>query len=260
LISIIYTPQKTVKIYKVNRYKKNMASQMQIQSFTQLEKMVSKPTWKDILLELIAGNRLDPWNVDLVDLSDAFIKKVREMERMDFAVQANVILAASILLKYKSNYLKMLSVQSELPAFMPDEHVHNVEEVPQLTLSSRIPPKRQITLEELIVEMEKIIKYDQEKVHIPRGSIVETLDMELPERNIESDMQKVLDLVKTNTDSEGWSLFSRLRKGADLQETVYLLLCLLHLVQFGSLDIRQDGMFGEIFICLIQTPGNPPSS
>jgi segregation and condensation protein A len=227
-----------------------MATQMQIQSFTQLESMVAKPTWKDILLELIAGNRIDPWNIDLVDLSDAFIKKVREMERMDFAVQANVILAASILLKYKSNYLKMLSVQSELPSFIPEETPHAPEEVPQLTLSSRIPPKRQVTLEELIAEMEKIIKYDQEKVRIPRGSIVETLDMELPERNIESDMEKVLGLIRSNTDSEGWSLFSGIRKGADLQETVYLLLCLLHLVQLGSIDIRQDDLFGEIFICL----------
>ncbi|HSB46765.1 MAG TPA: segregation/condensation protein A [Candidatus Bilamarchaeum sp.] len=235
-----------------------MATQMHIQTFSHLESMVSKPTWKDILLELIAGNRIDPWNIDILELSDAFIKKVREMEKMDFAVQANVILAASILLKYKSNYLKMLSVQAELPAFMPEESPQGYEEVPPLTLSSRIPPKRQITLDELIVEMERIIKYDEQKVHVPRGSIVETVDLELPERDIESDMQKIMDLVRANTDSEGWSLFSRLREGADLQETVYLLLCLLHLVQSGSLDIRQDDLFGEIFICLLRKePENP---
>ena len=231
-----------------------MASQM-IQSFTQLESMVAKPTWKDILLELIASNRIDPWNIDLVALSDAFIKKVREMERMDFAVQANVILAASILLKYKSNYLKLLSVQSELSEFIPEEPILPSEDVPQLELSSRIPPKRQITLDELIVEMERIIKYDPaDRVHVPRGSIVETIDMELPERDIESDMKKVLEVVRANTDGEGWSLFSVVRKGADLQETVYLLLCLLHLVQSGTVDLRQDDLFGEIFICLLQDP------
>jgi segregation and condensation protein A len=238
-----------------------MATQMHIHTFSHLESMVSKPTWKDILLELIAGNRIDPWNIDIVELSDAFIKKVREMEHMDFAVQANVILAASILLKYKSNYLKLLSVQAEIPDFVPDERAENIEEIPQLTLSSRIPPKRQITLDELIVEMERIIKYDEQKVHVPRGSIVETVDLELPERDIENDLQKVFNLVKTNTDSEGWSVFSRIRQGADLQETVYLLLCLLHLVQIGSLDIRQDDMFGEIFICLLQkNPDNPQTA
>jgi segregation and condensation protein A len=232
-----------------------MATPMQIQSFSHLESMVSKPTWKDILLELIASNSIDPWNIDLLELSDAFIKKVREMEKMDFVMQANVILAASILLKYKSNYLKSLSYQSELPEFAPEgEHVMAGEdEYPELTLSSRIPPKRQITLEDLIGEMERIIKYDDtERVHIPRGSIVETFDMELPERDIEADMENVMARVRENTDEQGWSLFSRLTGGMEMRDTVYTLVCVLHLVQAGMLDIRQDKMFGEVFIFLMR--------
>ncbi len=233
-----------------------MANQMQLQSFSHLENMVSKPTWKDILLELIATNSIDPWNIDLVALSDAFIKKVREMERMDFAVQANVILAASILLKYKSNYLKMLSYQSEIPEFAPggeEAGVPLVEEYPELTLSSRIPPKRQITIEELIGEMERIIKYDEtERVHIPRGAIMETFDMELPDRDIDADMDRVMARVSQSTDSEGWSLFSKLTAGMEMRDTVYTLICILHLVQAGRLDIRQDTMFGEVFVYLMR--------
>ncbi len=230
-----------------------MANQMQLQSFSHLESMVSKPTWKDILLELISSNSIDPWNIDLVSLSDAFIKRVREMERMDFVLQANVILAASILLKYKSNYLRMLSYQSELPQFEPEEAPSIVEEYPELTLSSRIPPKRQITLEELIGEMERIIKYDEsERVHIPRGAIVETLDMELPDRDIDADMDRLMASVGENSDSEGWSLFSKLTSGMGMRDTVYTLVCVLHLVQAGKLDIRQDEMFGEVFIYLMR--------
>lgn len=232
-----------------------MATQMQLQSFSHLESMVSKPTWKDILLELISSNSIDPWNIDLVELSDAFIKKVREMEKMDFVLQANVILAASILLKYKSGYLRFLSYQSEIPEFASDGEPAALpgEEYPQLALSSRIPPKRQVTLEELIGEMERIIKYDEtERVHIPRGSIVETMDMELPDRDIEADMERILGMVRQNTDSEGWSLFSRLTGGMEMRDTVYTLVCVLHLVQEGLLDIRQDIMFGEVFIHLMR--------
>jgi segregation and condensation protein A len=227
--------------------------QLQLQSFSYFESMVSKPTWKDILLELIATNRIDPWNIDLLALSDAFIRKVREIERMDFAIQANVILAASILLKYKSNYLRALSYQSDLTEFAPEApQLPDAEELPQLTLSSRIPPKRQITLDELIGEMERIIKYDEtDRVRIPRGSIMETVDLEIPEHDIEHEMERVMGLVRQSTDSEGWSLFSRITGGADMREKVYTLLCLLHLVQSGSLDIRQDEMFGEIFIRLL---------
>ena len=241
-----------------------MATQVQLPSFQQfsyIENMVSKPTWKDILMELISSNSVDPWNIDLVLLADGFIKKVKEMERMDFVVQANVILAASILLKYKSDYLKALSYQTDLQEFPAeaDMPLADAEELPQLTLSSRIPPKRQITLDELVSEMERIIKYDEvERIHIPRGSIMETVDMDLGERDIEQDMSVILGRVRENTDPEGWSLFSSLVKGAEMRDVVYTLLCVLHLVQLGSLDLRQDKMFGEIFIFLPK--GKPASS
>lgn len=226
---------------------------LEIQSFSYLERMVSKPTWKEILLDLISSNRIDPWNIDLVQLADAFLKRVKDMERMDFTVQANVILVAAILLKYKSNYLKFLNYQSELTEFIPERDVEPVQEdLPILTLSSRIPPKRQITLDELLVEMERIIKYDTiEKVKLPRGSIVEMMDLELPERDIEHDMSEVLEKIKQNSDSEGWSLFSRLTQGSDLRKTVHTLLCLLYLVQRESIDLKQDEIFGEVFIKLI---------
>jgi segregation and condensation protein A len=233
-----------------------MANQLQLtsfQSFSHFESMVSKPTWKDILLDLISSNSIDPWNIDITALADAFIKRVREMEHMDFVLQANVILAASILLKHKSECLKALSYQSDLSQFeQPEEIVPlNPEELPVLTLSSRIPPKRQITMDELITEMEKVIHYDTtERVHIPRGAITETIDLDLGERDIEKDMAQMMTLVRENTDQEGWALFSRLVHGRDIQETVYTLLCLLHLVCDGELDIRQDKMFGEIFIHL----------
>lgn len=231
---------------------------MQLQSFSHLKTMVAQPTWKDILLDLISSNRLDPWNIDLMGLADAFISHVRKMESMDFVIQANVILAASILLKHKSNYLKMLSYQSELPGFLPGEEVlqetdgiRGVEELPQLTLSSRIPPKRQVTLDELVSEIERVMKHeDVERVRIPRGSIVETVDLELHDHDIERDMEQILHKVRENTDSEGWSLFSRITEGSNLREVVYTLMCLLHLVQMDAVDIRQDEMFGEIFIYL----------
>ncbi|MDD5340083.1 MAG: hypothetical protein PHV13_02430 [Candidatus ainarchaeum sp.] len=232
-----------------------------IQSFSYLERMVAKPTWKEILLDLIASDAVDPWNIDLTVLSDAFLKRIKEMEKMDFVVPANVILAAAILLKYKSNYLKFLNYQSELPEFIPEADAAGVgvEQLPVLTLSSRIPPKRQITIDDLLGEMERMIKYDAtERVSVPRGSITEVVDLELPEHDIEHDMADVLDRVRAGSDSEGWSLFSRLTDGCDLRKTVYTLLCLLHLMQNESVVLRQDVIFGELFIKMAGTV--PPAA
>lgn len=234
-----------------------MANQLQLtsfQSFSSFENMVSKPTWKDVLLDLISSNSIDPWNVDLVSLADAFVKRVREMKKMDFILQANVILAASILLKYKSEFLKTLNHQTTLSQFDQVEEetaLPEPEELPELTLSSRIPPKRQVTVDELITEMEKLINYEgRKRVTVPRGAITETVDLELGEKDIEKDMAEILLLVKKNVDENGWVLFSQITKNHNIEEIVYALLCLLHLVCDGVLDMKQDKMFGEILIHL----------
>ncbi len=225
-----------------------MTSQFDIHS------MVDKPTWKEMLLELIDQNRIDPWDVDIVLIADSFMKKINELEKLDLAVQANVILAAAILLKYKSEYLKYYTMeqQTALTEYPAEEPVMDVDEVPQLTLVSRIPPKRQITLGDLMGEMERVIQYDDsERTIIPRGAVSETIDFVITEENIEKKMEEVFERIRDNTDDSGWSLFSRILKNGESIEVIYTLISILHLVQSGKIDIKQDRMFGEIFIYLL---------
>ncbi len=225
-----------------------MASQFDIHS------MVEKPTWKEMLLDLIDQNKIDPWDVDIVLIADGFMKKIKEMERLDLAVQANVILAASILLKYKSEYLRFLTMEEPvIEAYPVEEPMGPIEEMPQLTLVSRIPPKRQITLDELMGEMEKVIKYENaDWERIPRGSISETIDFVIMEEDIGKKMDEVLERIKDNTDETGWSLFSRILKDSNSIEIIYTLISILHLVQERKINIKQDKLFGEIFIYLIE--------
>ncbi len=225
-------------------------------SYSYIEEMVEKPTWKEILLDLIDSNKIDPWNVDLIDISNAFLERIGQMEKMDLGVQANVILAASILLKYKSNYLGFLQ-QSELTEYMPDEgmpvDLPTFDDLPQLTLSSRIPPKRQITMDELVTEMERIIHYETEErtARKPRGSIQNTVDLELVEQDLESKMNEVLKKIKKHSDKTGWSRFSSITGREDSTGVIYTLLSILHLTQTEDVDILQEDMFGEIFIRIL---------
>jgi len=220
-----------------------------------LNGVVSKPQWKIVLLELIESKKIDPWNIDLVVIADAFLKKVREMEQLDLLVQANVILAAAILLRYKSDYLQFLQYQERMTDYLPaDEPQLETEEVPQLVLSSRIPPKRQITLDELVEEMEKVIRYesDDRLSRRPKGGIDEIVDLQLRDVDIEKRMEQVVARIKGSVDGEGWTLFSRLvEKREDKNEIIYALMTVLHLTQKEMIDIRQDKLFGEIFIKLL---------
>jgi len=214
-----------------------------------IESIVEKPTWKSILLELIETEKLDPWNIDLVEISDGFLRKIREMEKLDLLVPANIILAASILLKHKSNYIRMED-EVEQPMEVPEEPLDmEFDTVPQLTISSRIPPKRQITLDELMDEMESIIKYEnKERGKVKIDGMQELVNLHLDEVDIEKKMDEVLENIKKNTDKEGWALFSRILRESDNVEIITTLLSVLHLTQKELIQIRQDKIFGEIFI------------
>ncbi|MBS3067315.1 segregation/condensation protein A [Candidatus Micrarchaeota archaeon] len=214
-----------------------------------LESIVSKPTWKEILLELIDTKRLEPWKIDIVQIADNYMKKIREMEKISLVIPANIILAASILLRYKSEYLRF---EEPVQVIVPLEEGAEFEEMPQLELSARIPPKRQITLDELIQEMEKIIKYETtERVIKHRGGIEEFVNLPLRDVDIEKKMNEILGKIKNSVDDQGWTLFSRVIDKNDKIEIIYTLVSILHLTQKQTIDIKQDEIFGDIFIYLL---------
>lgn len=218
------------------------------QSGIDLEAIVGKPTWKQLLLELIVSERLDPWNIDIVKISDGFLKKVREMKKLDLLIPANIILASAILLRYKSDYLKLYEPQPEVMAYS-EEGESEPEQIPVLTITSRIPPKRQITLDELALELENALKYEG-TVYTPKhkGGIDEIMNFRLTGDDIEKTMKDMHEKLASQMDENRWVLFSNLTKDHKPIDTVYALLSILHLTQKNKVELHQEEIFGEILI------------
>ncbi len=215
-----------------------------------LEQIVSKPAWKEILLELINAHEIDPWNVDLIEIADAFLKRVREMRSLDLLIPANVILATAILLRHKSDYLRF--GEPTPPSMLYEDTIQlSGEEIPSLELASRIPPKRQITIQELMDEMERIIKYESSERLLKKQPKLEIVNLKLNGVDLEMKMEEMLNLVRSNIDDERWTMFSQLIKGKKNQEVIFCLLSLLHLAQKKMVGIHQDKLWDEIFIQLL---------
>jgi len=214
-----------------------------------LASMVRKPSWKQLLIELVLSEKLDPWDIDIIKVAEGFTKMVGDMKQLDFHVPANIILASAILLKYKSNALR---IYDEPEPIEEEEEIFDVVdegEIPQLQIKSRIPPKVPITLNELISEMEKVIKYDDpERVPKIRIKPRETVNLELSEYDIEKEMEKLYLRMKNQMDSESLVLFSALIKDKQPKEVINTLAPLLHLAQEKAIGMRQDEFWGEIFI------------
>lgn len=212
-----------------------------------LEDLVQKPMWKELLFELIETRQLDPWNVDIIALADGFLKKIKEMEKMELAVPGNTILAASILLRHKTDGVVW---EEPAPPVAFAEGAPPFEELPSLTLASRLLPRRQITLDELVQEMERVIRYEGERLIKPRGGIDTFVELPIAQVDIDQRMEETYGRLKTLQDQEGWVLFSRLAQNRE--EIIPVLMALLHLAQKEKIDLYQEVFFQEILIRILE--------
>src|SRR3989344_1744538 len=60
--------------------------------------------WQEIIYDLINTEQLDPWNVDIIILTNRFLEKIQELEE-NYFVSSKVLLAAALLLRIKSEIL-----------------------------------------------------------------------------------------------------------------------------------------------------------
>ncbi len=61
--------------------------------------------WQEIIYDLINTEQLDPWDINITILTDKYLEKISQLEEADFFVSSKVLLAASLLLRIKSEIL-----------------------------------------------------------------------------------------------------------------------------------------------------------
>ncbi|MEM3555221.1 MAG: ScpA family protein [Candidatus Micrarchaeia archaeon] len=213
-----------------------------------LEELVAQPTWREMLLDLVVTEKLDPWNIDLVEIATKYIERVRKLQKLDLRVPANLILAASILLRFKSDALKFEEEEQVVEEQTFIDEAQAPVEIPMLSLRTRIPRKRKVTLDELMSALEEVFEEQRRKQEKP--IVKESLLINLPKYDITERMKEIYNKVKKLADSTGLVTFSSLLKNKTREEIIYTLLPVLHLAQEGKLSVFQEKFFGEIFIQL----------
>src|SRR5208283_699572 len=121
-----------------------------------LQEFVQNATWRELLVELVSSNRLDPWDIDIEKVVDGYLGAIRKMKVLDLRVPANMVLAASILLRMKSDSLPIFAIQEEAP--MEEQLLAGPRvrpEVEQLVPRGRMQPSRKVTLSELLSALDQ---------------------------------------------------------------------------------------------------------
>ncbi len=229
--------------------KRSISGRAFIQTTVDLEKIVIQPTWREMLVELVASEQFDAWNVDIISIADKYLEKIRQMQVLELHVPANIILAASILLRFKSEALQFEEQVQDASQEVFLDGDRPAVEIPLLELRTRIPPKRKATLPELISALEKVLAEKKQRAEKP---IIQPqiMQFELQKYNIEEKMNELLARIKTNSDAEGLATFTSLLTEKTPLEMIQTLLPLLHLSQEAKISLIQDEIFGEIFVNL----------
>ncbi len=216
-----------------------------------IEKFVREATWKDLLIELVSKNQLNPWDIDIVEVIDKYISAVKEMKVLDLAVPANIMLAAAMLVRFKSD---LLMYEEQHADAQPEEDVmpmqHQPVAVEPLTFRLRLPPKRRVSLMELItaldeaMQIKKARETGREERPIPFPITFNAVD-------IEAEIEKVYEDVKRHVDSSRMTTFSYLCRSVETSDVILgLFIPLLFLAHKNRITMLQERFFDEIIIAL----------
>ncbi|HIH72303.1 MAG: segregation and condensation protein [Thermococcaceae archaeon] len=202
----------------------------------------------DILLQLVTMGKVDPWNIDIVDLTEKYIERIREMQDLDLRISARAILAASILLRMKTEAL--------LYGGEDEEGEEEEEEKIRVEVEPYVPPLRRVeryyTLDDLIEalmdaleEAEKKKPKKKKKVEIEEEIFVVD-DFRV---DIEKHVNRLYEIVKelyeeTKEKIPFWDLIFDPTPKIVARTFLYL----LFLANMGKVELIQEEPFGEIFV------------
>ncbi|AKB23196.1 ScpA family protein [Methanosarcina sp. WH1] len=111
-----------------------------------------------ILVELAKDGKIDPWDINVVQLTDSFLQRVEELQKMDLRISSRTLLYSAILLRMKSSVILRTEEEEEDDfdsGFFDDEGLPEPDEFPIPKLPVRRLSTRPVTLNELILELKK---------------------------------------------------------------------------------------------------------
>jgi len=203
----------------------------------------------DILLQLVQMGRVDPWNIDIVDLTSKYIERLREMQELDLRVSARAILAASILVRMKSEALLYGNEEN-------DGEEEKTKERIRVDVEPLAPPLRRVeryyTFDDLLdALMDALEEAERKKPRVRKKENIEEQIFVVEDFrvDIEKHVYRLYDIVKRMYVEKGepirfWDLVFDPTPKIIARTFLYL----LFLSNMGKVDLHQEEPFGEILV------------
>ena len=206
-----------------------------------LKLIIDGSSFQSVLKEIIIEEGLDPWNINISSLADSLLNYLAQLKEINFRIPARFILVSSILLRLKSESLvEEENEERELETI-------NIDGLDILEPPIKRIPTRNITFDELVQALEKVMNFKEkkEKIKFNREEKIKELQ-KIFEINIEDYVDKVFrEISKTNRTS-----FYELTSTFNNLETARYFIALLHLANQQRITIKQEKLFEDFYIFL----------
>ncbi len=218
--------------------------------------------WQAILYELINTEQLDPWNLDIAALTQKYLEKVRELEEANFFMSSSIVLAASLLLRIKSEILLDRYIRSldEILFGKKEKEKKAIErleidesELPLIYPRSPMPRAKKVTLQELVSALSKAIGTENRRIRkeIVLRSARREAEIAFPrvririQDRIRHIYAKIISKFKQRKERIPYSDIA-----ASKEEKIAGFLPVLHLDSQQKIFLEQERHFEEIYVWL----------
>ena len=217
--------------------------------------------WQEIIYDLINSEQLDPWNIDIIVLTNNYLRRLQKYEEENYFISSKVLLAASLLLRIKSEILLNKYIKSideilfgkKEKIQKSQERIYLDEEIPFLVPKSPIPRFRKVTLNELVESLNKAIITEGRRIKkeiVERNAVIES-EISLPKRKfaIHDKVREVYEKLFSHLGkNEKMYVPFELLIGDNKEEKIYSFSSLLHLENQKKIWLHQNEHFGDINI------------
>lgn len=131
----------------------------------------------EILVQLAERGEIDPWNIDIVDVTDRFLTELERRRELDLRISGRTLFFAATLLRMKSEYLTadpfegpdeddqddLVDEEDDLELAGEVEPIERLEREIQRRIGRKKVRRRPVTLYELITELKAAEKEERRR-------------------------------------------------------------------------------------------------
>ncbi len=234
----------------------------------------------EILVSLAKTGKIDPWNIDIVEVTDQYLQILGELKSQDLKLTGKTLLYAAILLRMKSDSLSGINFLEIEPSdeYPEDDFLdlglesaptpmgkiaaafHTLDQVLRRRTSVKQPRNRKVTLNDLILELKKYedlekkrrIKETVDKAEKRRMRNYADLSSEeivelAHEEFIEDTILQLRDILERFFLHDETISLTQLEEEGKI-DRVSAFIAVLFLAARGEVDLQQDAFYSELYI------------